>query len=123
MAIYLTPIIPVRMFVTIPPVCSLLRAIQSVEGPINLVPFRSPMPVPVVFAAIPSMVVPVVAVVVPPLLIAVVAKIVGRLNSHWRNEPDSQQKRTQKLVHTMHVVLPSSRFLVAESRLAATVSL
>src|SRR6202030_147431 len=109
------------MFVTIPPVCSLLRAIQSVEGPINLVPFRPPMPVPVVFAAIPSMVVPVVAVVVPPLLIAVVAKIVSRLNPHWRYEPNSQQKRAQILAHTMHVVLPSSRFPVAESRLAVTV--
>jgi len=87
----LAAIVTIWMFLAILPVCSLLRALQLVEGTINLMPFRPPVPVPAVFAIIPSMVVPLVAVVVPPLvyfvplsgiLTAVVSKIVAGLHPH-----------------------------------------
>jgi hypothetical protein len=98
----LAAIVTIRMFVTILPVCSLLGPFQLVKGTINLMPFRSPVPVPAVFAVIPSMVVPVAAVVVPPLvsfvplsgvLTAVVSKIVAGLDTHWGNKCHTQEKR------------------------------
>jgi hypothetical protein len=64
-------------------------------------PFRSPVPVPAVFTAIPSMVVPVVAVVVPPLvsfiplsgvLTTVVSKIVAGLQPYRGNKSYTKQK-------------------------------
>jgi len=94
----LAAIVTIRMFVAILPVCSLLRPLQLVEGTINLVSFRSPVPVPAVFAVIPSMVVPVVAVVVPSLvplsgvLTAVVSKIVAGLDPRWGNKGHTQEK-------------------------------
>jgi hypothetical protein len=77
------------MFVAIPPVCSLLRSVEFVEGAINFMPFSPPAPVPAVFAAIPSMIVPVVLVVIPPLssvLTAVVSKIVAGLEPYRGNK-------------------------------------
>lgn len=91
----LATIVTIRMFVAILPVCSLLSPLQLVKGTINLMPFRSPVPVPAVFAVVPSMVVPVVAVVVPPLvsfvplsgiLTAVVSKVVACLEPHRGNK-------------------------------------
>jgi hypothetical protein len=97
----LAAIVTIRMFVAIFPVCSLMRALQLVEGTISLMPFRPPVPVPAVFAGIPLMVVPVVAVVVPPLvsfvplsgiLTAIVSKIVAGLDTHRGSKCHTQEK-------------------------------
>jgi hypothetical protein len=97
----LAAIVTIRMFVAILPVCSLLRVPYLVEGAISLVFFLAPMPVPAVFAVIPSMVVPVVAVVVPPLisfvslpgiLTAVVSKIVAGLDPYRCKKCHAQDK-------------------------------
>jgi hypothetical protein len=97
----LAAIVTIRMFVAILPVCSLLRTPYLVEGTISLMPFLPPVPVPAVFAVIPSMVVPVVAVVIPPLvsfvplsgiLTAVVSKIVAGLDPRLSNKCHTQEK-------------------------------
>jgi hypothetical protein len=97
----LAALVAIRMFVAILPVCSLLRAPHLVEGTINLMSFLPPVPIPAVFAVIPSMVVPVVAVVVPPvvsfvpfsgILTAVVSKIVSGLDPDWGYKCHSQEK-------------------------------
>jgi hypothetical protein len=97
----LAAIVTIRMFVAILPVCSLLRVPHLVEGAISLVPFLPPVPVPPVFAVIPSMVVPVVAVVVPPLvsfvpfsgiLTSVVSNIVSGLDPDRGNKCHTQEK-------------------------------
>jgi hypothetical protein len=89
------------MFVTILPICSLLRSVEFVEGTISFMSFSPPAPVPAVFIVIPSMIVPVVAVVIPPLvplvplsgiLTAVVPKIVSGLEPYWCDKSHTQQK-------------------------------
>jgi hypothetical protein len=91
----LAAIVTIRMFVPIPPVRSLLRAVEFVEGTINFMPFSPPAPVPAVFAVIPPMIVPVVPVVIPSLVpfiplsgisTAVVSKIVAGLEPYRGNE-------------------------------------
>ena len=84
---------------TILPICSLPLAAKSVEGTISFMSFSPPVPVPAVFAVIPSMIVPVVPVVVPPLvpfvplsdiLTAVVPKIVSGLEPYWCDKSHPQ---------------------------------
>jgi len=90
------------MFVTIFPVCSLLRSVELVEGTISFMPFSPPAPVPAIFSVIPSMIVPVVPVVIPPLvplvplsgiLTAVVSKIAAGLDAHRSDKCHTQEKR------------------------------
>jgi hypothetical protein len=90
------------MFVAILPVCPLLGSVQFVEGTISFMPFSPPVPVPAVFAVVPSMIVPVVPIVIPPLisfvplsgiLTAVVSKIVAGLDPHRSNKCHTQEKR------------------------------